>query len=66
MDSDKETNYVIVRRRICETCEHKKIIIGAKFCTSCGCAIWGKTLIRNGLKDKRIFSGSGGEYYFRK
>lgn len=46
MDSDKKTNYVIIRRQICDTCEHKKIVIGAKFCNSCGCAIWGKTLIK--------------------
>ena len=46
MDYDKKRDYIIERRDICDSCEHKKIVIGAKFCNSCGCAIWGKTLIK--------------------
>jgi len=34
------------RRDICAKCEHQKIIIGARFCDVCGCAIWGKTLLK--------------------
>jgi len=47
MDSDEKPSYIEIRRNICNSCEHLKIIIGAKFCNSCGCAIWGKTLMKN-------------------
>lgn len=44
--TEEKKDYVLDRREICDRCEHKKVIIGAKFCDVCGCAIWGKTLIR--------------------
>jgi len=44
--TEETISYVDKRREICDKCEHKKIIIGAKFCEECGCAIWGKTLIK--------------------
>lgn len=44
---EEPISYIEKRRNICNSCEHKKIIIGAKFCNSCGCAIWGKTMIKS-------------------
>jgi hypothetical protein len=44
--TEEPISYVDKRREICDKCEHKKIVIGAKFCEECGCAIWGKTLIK--------------------
>ena len=38
-------DYVQERRDICNACEHKKIIIGARMCEKCGCSIWAKTMI---------------------
>jgi hypothetical protein len=38
-------SYVQERRNICNSCEHKKKIIGANMCGKCGCSIWAKTLI---------------------
>jgi len=38
-------DYIQERREICNACEHKKIIIGAKMCEKCGCSIWAKTMI---------------------
>jgi hypothetical protein len=39
-------SFIEKRRIICGQCEHQKIIIGARFCDICGCAIWGKTLLK--------------------
>lgn len=33
------------RREICNSCEHKKILMGAKICGKCGCSIWAKSAI---------------------
>lgn len=38
-------SFIDKRRKICNTCEHLTTVIGAKVCSSCGCSIWGKTLI---------------------
>lgn len=40
-------SFIDKRRKICSTCEHLTVIIGAKVCNSCGCSIWGKTLIKS-------------------
>ena len=45
MDTDKKINFIEIRRAICNSCEHQKTLIGAKYCNSCGCSIWGKTLM---------------------
>ena len=34
------------RRAICYSCEHLTTYVGIKSCSKCGCAIWGKTLMR--------------------
>ena len=44
---DKRRLIVDKRRSTCNSCEHLKIIIGAKFCNLCGCNIWAKTMIKS-------------------
>jgi len=39
-------SFIEARRQICSHCEHQKTVIGARFCDICGCAIWGKTLLK--------------------
>ena len=39
-------SFVQARREICSHCEHQKTLMGARFCDTCGCAIWGKTLLK--------------------
>jgi hypothetical protein len=43
----KELTFVARRREICDKCENLTTMIGAKVCKSCGCSIWGKTMIPN-------------------
>ena len=43
---EEHISYIEKRSNICNSCEHLKIIVGAKFCNSCGCAIWGKTMMK--------------------
>ena len=44
---EQTISFIDKRKLICNSCEHLKIIVGAKFCNSCGCAIWGKTMIKS-------------------
>ena len=44
--TEQPISFTVNRREICSKCEHQKIILGAKFCDVCGCAIWGKTLLK--------------------
>ena len=46
MIEEEPISFTEKRRDICRKCEHQKIIIGARFCDICGCAIWGKTLLK--------------------
>ena len=49
MDSNTETKVISFldrRRTICDECEHKVVWVGVKACQVCGCAIWGKTMLR--------------------
>jgi hypothetical protein len=49
MDSDTETKVISFldrRRAICYSCEHLTTYVGIKSCSKCGCAIWGKTMMR--------------------
>jgi len=39
------SNYVLERRKICDSCDSLKQVFGVKTCKECGCAIWGKTII---------------------
>ena len=39
--------FIKERRDICNSCEHLKTFVGAKFCESCGCSIWAKTQLKN-------------------
>ena len=43
---EEPLSYIEIRRNICNSCEHLKIVIGAKVCNSCGCSIWGKTMMK--------------------
>lgn len=36
--------YIKIRREICESCEHKKVMVGVNTCGKCGCALWPKTI----------------------
>lgn len=38
-------NFIQKRRDICNSCEHLRIIIGAKICDKCGCSVWAKSMI---------------------
>jgi hypothetical protein len=38
-------DFVQNRRDICNSCEHKKVVIGANICDKCGCSIWAKSMI---------------------
>jgi len=44
---EEPISYIEKRRDICNSCEHLKIIIGARVCNSCGCSIWGKTMMKS-------------------
>jgi hypothetical protein len=46
MDSNQKLKFIEIRRAICNTCEHQKSIIGAKYCDKCGCSVWGKTMMQ--------------------
>ena len=46
MIEEKPISFIEKRRIICGQCEYQKIVIGARFCDVCGCAIWGKTLLQ--------------------
>jgi hypothetical protein len=49
MDSNTETKVISFldrRRKICDECEHLTTWVGIKGCEVCGCAIWGKTMLR--------------------
>jgi hypothetical protein len=48
MDSNTEIKIAFYdkRRAICNSCEHLTTYVGIKACSKCGCAIWGKTLMR--------------------
>ena len=41
-----DLTYTDIRKNICNECEHRSQIMGINVCEKCGCAIWGKTLIK--------------------
>jgi len=47
MSEESVINFVDKRRAICDSCEFKEKLIGVNLCSKCGCAIWGKTKLRN-------------------
>jgi len=47
MDTDKkEITFIEHRREICSSCEYSTKVMGINICDVCGCAIYGKTLIK--------------------
>ena len=48
LNSETNDSFIEERRSICNTCEHRKDLIGfLPMCGKCNCAIWTKTQFRS-------------------